>query len=80
MVVDFLLVVAQLTILVAALGLASTMSIAVLERTRESGVLRAIGATPSAIIAIVEREGLVIATISVLVAVPLSVPVTFVLG
>jgi putative ABC transport system permease protein len=80
MVVDFLLVVAQLTILVAALGLASTMSIAVLERTREIGVLRAIGAAPGAVIAIVEREGLVIAAISVLVAVPLSVPMTYVLG
>ena len=80
MVVDFLLVVAQLTILVAALGLASTMSIAVMERTREIGVMRAVGAGPRAIIGIVEVEGLAIAALSVFVAIPLSVPMTFFLG
>jgi putative ABC transport system permease protein len=36
---------AQLTVLVGGLGLASTMSLSILERTREIGVLRAIGAT-----------------------------------
>lgn len=76
MVVDFLIAAAQLTVLVAALGLASTMALAVLERTRETGVMRAVGATPRAIMAAVLEEGLV----SALVAVPLSLPMIVVLG
>ncbi|MBL0939408.1 MAG: ABC transporter permease [Gemmatimonadaceae bacterium] len=80
MVVDFLIAVAQLTVIVAALGLASTMGLAVLERTREIGVLRAVGATPRAIMAVVQAEGLLIAVVSAVVAIPLSIPMSVVLG
>jgi putative ABC transport system permease protein len=58
------------------MGLASTMSLAVLERTREIGVLRAIGARHGAILGIVQIEGLVIAIMSWVVALPLSIPVS----
>lgn len=44
MAVDFLGAMAWLMLVVGGLGLGSTMAIAVLERTREIGVLRAIGA------------------------------------
>jgi putative ABC transport system permease protein len=80
MVAGFLLVMAQLAIVVGGLGLASTMSLGVLERTREIGVLRAIGASPRAIMALVQTEGLVIALLSWLLAIPLSLPVSLLLG
>ncbi len=80
MVADFLKVMSQLMIVVGGLGLASTMSLSVLERTREIGVLRAIGARPGAILTLVQVEGLVIALASRVVAVPLSVPMSVILG
>lgn len=80
MVAGFLLVMSQLMIVVGGLGLASTMSLSVLERTREIGILRAIGARHGAIHALVQGEGMVISLLSWLVAIPLSVPVSAVLG
>jgi putative ABC transport system permease protein len=80
MVAGFLLVMAQLTVVIGGLGLASTMSLSVLERTREIGVLRAIGASPRAILGIVQSEGLVIALLSWALAIPLSLPVSILLG
>lgn len=80
MVVGFLGMMSQLIIIVGGLGLASTMSLAVLERTREIGVLRAIGARHRAILGIIQAEGLVIAVLSWLIAIPLSIPMSIVLG
>jgi putative ABC transport system permease protein len=80
MVVDFLGVMAWLMIVVGGLGLWSTMSLAVLERTREIGVLRAIGARHRAILTMVQAEGLVIGLLSWAIALPLSVPMSLALG
>jgi len=80
MVAGFLLIMSQLALVVGGLGLASTMGLAVLERTREIGVLRAIGASHAAIFGLVQAEGLVIALVSWLVAIPLSIPVSVLLG
>lgn len=80
MVVDFLAVMGWVMIAVGGMGLASTMGLAVLERTREIGVLRAIGAGHGAILLMVQVEGIVIALLGWLVALPLSVPMSFVLG
>lgn len=80
MVAGFLLIMSQAMIVVGGLGLASTMSLSVLERTREIGVLRAIGARHRAILAIVQVEGLVIGLASWALAIPLSIPMTVVLG
>jgi putative ABC transport system permease protein len=80
MVVGFLGIMGQLMIVVGGLGLASTMSLSVLERTREIGVLRAIGARHGAILTMVHVEGLVIALFSWLLALPLSLPVSLILG
>jgi putative ABC transport system permease protein len=80
MVADFLGVMAWLMIVVGGLGLASTMSLAVLERTREIGVLRAIGARHRTILAIVQVESLVIGVLSWAIAIPLSVPMSLALG
>ncbi|MEP7000550.1 MAG: ABC transporter permease [bacterium] len=80
MVAGFLGNMSLLMIVVGGLGLASTMSLSVLERTREIGVLRAIGAQHSAILVMVQVEGLVIALLSWVVAIPLSLPMSIALG
>ncbi len=80
LVASFLGVMAQLMIVVGGLGLASTMSLGVLERTREIGVLRAIGARHRSILTMVQVEGLVIAILSWLIAIPLSLPMSIALG
>jgi len=53
-----------------------TMSINVLERTREIGVMRAIGASNWNIQSIVIVEGMVIGLISWVVSIALSIPIT----
>ncbi len=74
--VVFLLLMAALLAVVGGLGLAGTMSMNVLERTREIGVLRAVGASDGAVRGIVIVEGLLIGFISwaigALVAIPIS--------
>lgn len=80
MVVDFLGVMAWLMLVVGGLGLGSTMAIAVLERSRELGVLRAIGARDGAILSLVQAEGLTIGLLSWAIALPLSVPMSLLLG
>ncbi len=80
MVASFLLVMSLVSMVVGGLGLATTMSLAVLERTREIGVLRAIGAPHRTIRRIVIVEGLVIGILSSAIAVPLSLPMSVVVG
>jgi putative ABC transport system permease protein len=80
MVADFLGIMAWLIIAVGGLGLASTMSLAVLERTREIGVMKAIGARHRSILTMVQVEGLVIAILSWAIAIPLSLPMSVGLG
>jgi putative ABC transport system permease protein len=60
----FLLFMAVLLGVVGGLGLMGTMSINVLERTREIGVMRAIGASDGAVLRIILLEGLVIGMLS----------------
>jgi putative ABC transport system permease protein len=55
--------------LVGAIGLASTMGANILERTREFGVMHAIGARPAAVRRIVVAEGVFIALASLLLAI-----------
>jgi putative ABC transport system permease protein len=62
---------------VGGLGLAGTMSINVLERTREIGVMRAIGATDRAIRQIVLSEGFAIAALAWVISTVVSVPLGY---
>lgn len=73
----FLLAMAVMVAIVGGLGLAGTMSLNVLERTREIGIMRSIGANDKAIRKLVLTEGLLIGFISWLVAIPLSLPLTY---
>jgi putative ABC transport system permease protein len=62
--VIFLMIMAILLALVGAVGLTGTMSLNVLERTREVGVMRAIGAGGFDILRIVVVEGVLIGLLS----------------
>lgn len=75
--IAFLLIMALLTATVGSMGLAGTMSMNVLERTREIGIMRAIGATDLEIIRMVIVEGLLIGIISFVLAIFLAVPITY---
>ncbi len=78
--VTFLLIMAILTAVVGAMGLTGTMGMNVLERTREIGIMRAIGADDRAVMRTVIAEGVVIGVISFVLAVILSVPFTYLLS
>jgi putative ABC transport system permease protein len=78
--VSSLLALAVLMALVGSLGLASTMSVNVLERTRELGVMRAIGATPARIGRLVIGEGLATGALSLLLSFLLSLPLSLAIG
>ena len=62
------------------MGLTGTMSMNVLERTREIGIMRAIGAGDGEIIRMVIVEGMVIGSLSWLLGLALSVPFTYLLS
>ncbi len=72
----FLTIMALLVLLVGGIGLTGTMSINVLERVAEIGVLRAIGASSLAVMKLFLGEGLVVALLSWLLAIPLAVPLS----
>lgn len=75
MIYVFLVVVSALIGGVGGLGLATTMSLNVLERRRELGILRAIGATPAAVWSIVVAEAVVVGSIAWAASVLLAWPV-----
>lgn len=71
-----LLVVTSILATVGGLGLMGTMSINVLERTAEVGVMRAIGASTGMVLRIVVVEGVVIGVISWFVGAVLALPLS----
>jgi putative ABC transport system permease protein len=74
--VVFLMIMALLTAFVGSIGLTGTMGMNVLERTREIGVMRAIGAVDYEIMKSVVIEGLVIGSITWVLAIGLSFPIS----
>lgn len=80
MIYIFLVVMSAIVGSVGALGLMTTMSLNVLERRREMGVLRAIGATPRVVWLMVISEGLMIGILSWTIAALLAWPVSKVVG
>ncbi len=77
--VIFLLIMALLIAFVGSIGLTGTMGMNVLERTREIGVMRAIGAVDSEIIKSVVIEGVMIGLITWVLAIVMSFPISFLL-
>lgn len=66
--------------IVGLLGLTSTMSTNTIERTREFGVMRAIGGTPAVILRSIIGESVFIGLLSMLGALALSLPLSYFVG
>ena len=75
-----LVVAASLIGLIGVLGLTSSMSMNVIERTREFGVIKAVGGRPKTILAMVVQEGVFVGFASWFVAVPLGLGLSLVVG
>jgi putative ABC transport system permease protein len=78
--VGVILLIASTIGIVGLIGLGSTMSTNVIERTREFGVMKAIGAKDSTIQRIVVFEGIFIAAVSCVVAVIPAIALTWAMG
>ncbi len=78
--VSFLMSMALLIAAVGGLGLMGTMGMNVLERTREIGVMRSIGASNFTIVSMVVFEGMLIGTISWVFGSLLSIPISMVMN
>lgn len=72
----FLLILAILIALVGSIGLTGTMSMNVMERTREIGIMRSIGASDKVLMRMVLIEGLIIGWISWALGALFSFPIS----
>lgn len=79
-IIALLMVMTVVLATVGGLGLMGTMSLNVIERTREIGVMRAFGAPSKAVFRIVVLEGLLIGMMSWVLAIGFSLPITSVLA
>lgn len=75
-----LLMISTVMAVVGGLGLMSSMGTNVIERTREFGVMRAIGARSKTILRNIISEGVFIGLMSWAVALPLSIPLSLGIG
>jgi putative ABC transport system permease protein len=75
-----LVVISGAIVLIGGLGLMTTMSLNVMERRRETGILRAIGASPRIIWIFVVAESLFIGILSWALATLASWPLSLILG
>lgn len=73
-IIKMLAAMAVIIALVGSIALSGVLSLNVRERTREIGVMRAIGASSQAIAGLFIGEGLVLGLLSWLIALPLSMP------
>ena len=79
-VITVLILMALLVGTVGGLGLASTMGLNVLERTREIGILRSLGAQTHVVRYMVIAEGELASIFSFLIAILFSIPFSLVMG
>ena len=78
--VGVILLIASTIGIVGLIGLGSTMSINIIERTREFGVMKAIGASDPTIRRLVVFEGVFIAVVSCVVAIIPAIALTWAMG
>lgn len=72
-----LAIMAVVIAVVGGIGLSGVLSLSVLERTREIGVMRAIGASSGQITRLFVGEGLFLGILSWLITLPLSIPLAY---
>jgi putative ABC transport system permease protein len=80
MIYVFLIVMSAIVGGVGGLGLMTTMSLNVLERRREMGVMRALGATPRTVWLMIVAEAIVIGVLSWAIAALLAWPISKAIG
>jgi putative ABC transport system permease protein len=80
MIYVFLIVTSGIVGGVGGLGLMTTMSLNVLERRREMGVMRALGATPRIVWLMIVAEGVVVGVLSWTIAALLAWPISKAVG
>lgn len=73
-IISLLAAMAVIIAIVGSIGLSGVLSLSVLERRREIGVMRAIGASSGKISLLFIGEGLILGILSWLIALPLSIP------
>lgn len=76
-ILNLLAVMAVVIALVGGVGLSGILSLSVLERRREIGVMRAIGASSWQVIRLFIGEGILLGVISWMIALPLSIPIAY---
>jgi putative ABC transport system permease protein len=75
-----LIIIAFFTVIIGGMGLASTMAINVMDRMREIGIMRSIGASNKEVYKIIIGESFFIGIISWLAGIIISIPFTFLIG
>jgi putative ABC transport system permease protein len=80
MVQIFLIAIASIALLVAGLGIMNIMTVSVMERTREIGILKAIGAKSRTVLTMFLAEATLIGLIGGLIGIPLGYGVAQVMG
>ena len=76
-ILNLLAVMAVVIALVGGVGLSGVLSLSVLERRREIGVMRAIGASNWQVIRLFVGEGMLLGVMSWVIALPLSIPLAY---
>ena len=79
-IIQLLAVMAVVIALVGGVGLSGVLSLSVLERRREIGVMRAIGASSGQVVRLFISEGILLGWLSWLIAIPLSIPAAWYLA
>jgi putative ABC transport system permease protein len=77
---SMLIMVTVLLIIVGGLGLITTMGINIVERIREMAILKAIGVTDKKLYGVTIKEGFIIGMLSWVIALIVSIPVSYYLG
>jgi len=76
----FLLGIGSIALLVAGIGIMNIMTVAVMERTREIGILKALGAKNRTVLAQFLTEAALIGLIGGLIAIPAGIGVAYIMG